>query len=57
MRIYNIKAILKSAAQVVSLLSLGASGTFGQQTVNLTAGPTTTVADGSTCRCGVTPAP
>src|SRR6266853_3690897 len=43
MRIHNIKAILTAATQVVSLLLLGAVVTFGQQTVNLTAGPTTTV--------------
>src|SRR4029077_1631391 len=47
MRIHNIKAILKAAAQVVSLLLFGAVAGFAQQTINLTAAPTTvTLPDG-----------
>ena len=48
MRIHNIKAILISAVQVASLLLLGTATTFAQQTINLTAGPTSvTLPDGS----------
>ena len=48
MRIHNIKAILKAAVQVASLLLLGTATTFAQQTINLTAGPTSvTLPDGS----------
>jgi len=48
MRTHNIKAILNSAARVIGLLLFGAVVAFGQQTVNLTAGPTTlTLPDGS----------
>src|ERR1700719_276434 len=48
MRIHNIKAILIAAVQVASLLLLGTATTFAQQTINLTAGPTSvTLPDGS----------
>src|ERR1700675_3174448 len=48
MRIHNIKAIMISAVQVASLLLLGTATTFAQQTINLTAGPTSvTLPDGS----------
>src|SRR5258707_189411 len=48
MRIHDIKATLIAAVQVASLLLLGAATTFAQQTINLTAGPTSvTLPDGS----------
>jgi len=44
-----MKAILKAALRVVCILPFAAVVAFGQQTVNLTAGPTTvTLPDGST---------
>jgi len=47
MRIHNIKAILKAATQVVSLILFGTVASFAQQTINLTAAPTTvTLPDG-----------
>src|SRR3979490_2389766 len=42
MRTNNIKAILKAALRVISILPFAAVVAFGQQTVNLTAAPTTT---------------
>src|ERR1700686_3630014 len=49
MRTYNFKAILKAALRVACLLPFAAVVAFGQQQVNLTAGPTTlTLPDGST---------
>src|SRR2546429_4054986 len=48
MRMNNLKAILKAALRVVSILPFAAVVALGQQTVNLTAGPTTaTLPDGS----------
>src|ERR1700674_2311007 len=48
MRTYNFKAILKAALRVASLLPFAAVAAFGQQQVNLTAGPTTaTLPDGT----------
>src|SRR6267143_4235736 len=48
MRTNNMKAILKAALRVVCLLPFAAAAAFGQQTVSLTAGPTTvTLPDGS----------
>src|SRR5256885_12238180 len=48
MRTNNWKAILKAALRVVSILPFAAVVALGQQTVNLTAGPTTvTLPDGS----------
>src|SRR6267143_2372701 len=48
MRTNNMKAILKAALRVVCLLPFAAAAAFGQQQVNLTAGPTTvTLPDGS----------
>src|SRR6266699_6762825 len=48
MRTNNMKAILKAALRVVSILPFAAVVALGQQTVNLTAGPTTvTLPDGS----------
>src|SRR6516225_4305443 len=45
----KIKAILKSAARVLAILPFAAAAAFGQQTINLTAGPTTTtMPDGTT---------
>ena len=43
MRTHNIKAILNTAARVFGLLLFGAVVTFGQQQVNLTAGPATAI--------------
>src|SRR5580704_8770038 len=43
MRTHNIKAILNTAARVLGLLLVGAVVTFGQQQVNLTAGPATAI--------------
>src|SRR3977135_1052149 len=49
MRTNNIKAILKAALRVISILPFAAVVAFGQQTVNLTAAPTsTTLPDGTT---------
>src|SRR5712664_554196 len=49
MRINNFKALLKAALRVVCILPLAAGVAFGQQVVNLTAGPTSvTLPDGST---------
>src|SRR5229473_612031 len=42
MRMNNFKAILKAALRVVCILPFAAVVAFGQQTVNLTAAPTTT---------------
>src|SRR5271166_5966666 len=48
MRPNFVKATLKTAVLAITLLLLGASATFAQQQVNLTAGPTTaTMPDGS----------
>src|ERR1700704_2195504 len=48
MRTNNLKAILKAALRVVCILPFAAVVAFGQQTVNLTAGPATaTLPDGS----------
>ena len=41
MQTKNLKALLKSAARVLAILPFAAAA-FGQQTINLTAGPTTT---------------
>src|SRR6516165_6148793 len=49
MQTKNFKAILKSAARVLAILPFAAAADFGQQTINLTAGPTTTtMPDGTT---------
>src|SRR6266853_6759144 len=49
MRMNNFKAILKAALRVVCILPFAAVVAFGQQTVNLTAAPTTTtMPDGTT---------
>jgi hypothetical protein len=49
MRFPMLKAILKAAIRAASILPLAAVVAFGQQTVNLSAGPTsTTLPDGST---------
>ncbi len=49
MRTNNFKAILKAAVRVVGILLFAAVAAFGQQQVNLTAGPATvTLPDGST---------
>src|SRR6516162_5089232 len=48
MQTNHFKAILKSAARVLAILPFAAAA-FGQQTINLTAGPTTTtMPDGTT---------
>src|SRR5215831_15977675 len=48
MQTKNFKAILKNAARVLAILPFAAA-TFGQQTINLTVGPTTTtMPDGTT---------
>jgi hypothetical protein len=48
MRTHNLKAILNSAARVIGLLLFGAVVAFGQQQINLTAGPATaTLPDGT----------
>ena len=48
MRTINFKAILKAALRVVCILPFAAAAAFGQQTVNLTAAPTsTTLPDGT----------
>src|SRR5437016_13562879 len=48
MRMNNMKAILKAALRVVCILPFAAAAVLGQQTVSLTAGPTTvTLPDGS----------
>src|SRR6267378_5197507 len=48
MRTNNMKAILKAALRVVCILPFAAVVAFGQQTVNLSAGPATaTLPDGS----------
>src|SRR5437016_6578257 len=48
MRTNNMKAILKAALRVVCILPFAAAVAFGQQTVNLTAAPTsTTLPDGT----------
>src|SRR6516165_12026536 len=45
----NFKAILKNAARVLAILPFAAAAAFGQQTINLTVGPTTTtMPDGTT---------
>ncbi len=49
MRYQNLKATLKAALQLASLLLVGAVAAFGQQTINLTAAPTTvTMPNGAT---------
>src|ERR1700704_417415 len=49
MRTNNIKAILKAAVRVVCILPFAAVVAFGQQTISLTAAPTTTtLPDGTT---------
>src|ERR1700694_270740 len=49
MQTYNFKAILKAALRVACILPFAAAAALGQQTVNLTAGPATTIPpDGST---------
>src|SRR6202158_4244693 len=49
MQTYNFKAILKAALRVACILPFAAAAALGQQTVNLTAGPATTILpDGST---------
>src|SRR6266478_5258652 len=63
MRTNNIKAILKAALRVISILPFAAVVAFGQQTVNLTAQPTsTTLPDGTVVpmwgySCGAAVAP
>jgi hypothetical protein len=48
MQTNNFKAILKSATLVLTILALAAVAAFGQQTINLTAAPTTyTAPDGT----------
>ncbi|MGA7409950.1 MAG: hypothetical protein WBW33_05655, partial [Bryobacteraceae bacterium] len=48
MQTIHLRATLKAAASVVGLLLLGTSAGFGQQQINLTAGPSTvTMPDGS----------
>src|SRR6202171_2090673 len=48
MQTYNFKAILKAALRVACILPFAAAAALGQQTVNLTAGPATTILpDGS----------
>jgi hypothetical protein len=48
MQTKNFKTILKSVALVLAILPFAAAA-FGQQTINLTAGPTTTtMPDGTT---------
>ena len=62
MRANNLKAILKAAALIFTILPFVATAAHGQQQINLTAGPTTTtMPDGSTvpmwgysCGAGVT---
>src|SRR5215472_5638596 len=45
----QFKAILKNAALLLAILPFAAAAAFGQQTINLTAGPTTTtMPDGTT---------
>src|SRR3979490_3393487 len=46
MRTNNIKAILKAAVRAVCILPFAAVVAFGQQTVNLTAAPTTVILPG-----------
>src|SRR5260370_4368640 len=49
MQTYNFKAILKAALRVACILPFAAVAALGQQQVNLTAGPATTIMpDGST---------
>src|SRR5260370_18139403 len=48
MRMNNLKAILKAALRVVIVLPFAAVVAFGQQTINLTAAPTTTAAPDGT---------
>src|SRR6267378_1150328 len=49
MQTYNFKAILKAALRVACILPFAAVAALGQQQVNLTAGPATTILpDGST---------
>src|SRR5438309_10508797 len=63
MRTNNIKAILKATLRVISILPFAAVVAFGQQTVNLTAQPTsTTLPDGTVVpmwgySCGAAVAP
>src|SRR4029077_3232676 len=42
MRMNNLKAVLKAALRVACILPFAAVVAFGQQTINLTAAPTTT---------------
>src|SRR6516165_1758751 len=49
MQTKNFKAILKNAARILAILPFAAAAAFGQQTINLTVGPTTTtMPDGTT---------
>jgi len=49
MQTKRFKGILKIAARVLAILPFAAAAAFGQQTINLTAGPTTTtMPDGTT---------
>src|SRR5215469_1900389 len=49
MRTNNLKAVLKAAVRVFSILPFAAFVALGQQTINLTAGPATaTLPDGTT---------
>ena len=49
MQTHSFKAILKSAARLLAILPFAAVAAFGQQTINLTAAPTTTtLPDGTT---------
>ena len=48
MQTNNFKAILKSAARVLAILPFAAAAAFGQQTINLTAAPTTATMAGGT---------
>src|SRR6202158_4108370 len=49
MRTYNFTAVIKAALRVACMLPFAAVAAFGQQTVNLTAGPATAILpDGST---------
>src|SRR6516165_2161633 len=46
---FKANAMMKAAALVASMLLFGVSASFGQQTINLTAAPTTTtLPDGTT---------
>src|SRR6266853_2464043 len=61
MRMNNLKAVLKAALRVACILPFAAVFAFGQQTINMTAAPTTTtLPDGTTVpmwgySCAATP--